>query len=347
MTSLADYSAPRVDAPVRETLTGTALRPGWVGLAAVLLIGVAGVADTLPPSLLYAPLVASALVLGIPHGAVDHLTPARALGRPTNPRSLAAVGGLYLLLGGAYAVAWVFAPAAAFVFFILLTWAHWGQGDVYPLVAWFEETHLPDRSDRLLAAFVRGGLPMAVPLVGAPTQYHDVATRVVGLFDSGAAGSLLWLLDPRVRLAVGVGFAAVTAFALARGYRRCRSWRVDAVETVLLWLYFLVVPPVLAVGLYFPLWHSLRHVGRLVSLDAASQRALAAGDGVAALGRFARDAAPLTLVSVALLGAVAAAVPAGVGSVPDVGAAYLVLLAVLTLPHVVVVTWLDRVQDVW
>lgn len=337
-------------ARARETLARTTLLPGWLTLTLVLPLAALGLAAAVPPSLRYLPLVASALVLGIPHGAVDHLTPARARGSTPGLRQILAVSLLYLALGGAYAVAWVVAPAASFAFFLLLTWVHWGQGDLYHLVALFDRTHLDDRPGRALTAAVRGGLPMVVPLVGSPGRYHDVATGVVGLFDTGAVASLSWLLRTDVRLALGGGLATLSVVALARGYRRAgprRAWRVDAAETVLLWAFFLLVPPVLAIGFYFPLWHSLRHVGRLIDLEEGGHDALVDGEATTALWRFARDALPLTLVSVVLLGVVAAAVPAGVGSLTDVAAAYLVLLAVLTLPHFVVVTYLDRRQGVW
>jgi len=334
----------------RETLATAALVPGWISVALAVPFGVAGLVATVPVTLRYLPLVASALLVGLPHGAVDHLTPARARREVPTRRSLLAVGLCYLLLGGAYAVAWALAPAAAFLSFLLLTWLHWGQGDVYPLVALFPETHLDDRPGRALTAVVRGGIPMVVPLLGFPERYHEVAVRVVGLVDPGAAASLAWLPRGDVRLALGAGLALATATALGRGLMRrgpTRSLRVDAAETVLLWAFFLTVPPVLAIGLYFPFWHGLRHVGRLMRVDGRSASALAAGDPWTPLGAFARDAAPLTAASLVCLAAVAAAVPAGVGTLADVAAAYLVLLAVLTLPHAVVVSWLDRRQGIW
>ena len=67
-------------ATARETLAPLTFVPGWAALAVVVVPVAAGLA--LPPVLQYAPLVASALVLGLPHGAVDHLAVARTRGRP-------------------------------------------------------------------------------------------------------------------------------------------------------------------------------------------------------------------------------------------------------------------------
>jgi Brp/Blh family beta-carotene 15,15'-monooxygenase len=335
---------------VRNAFQRVAMVPGWAVLAVAALLSVLGVGGGLHPAARYVPLLASVLVLGLPHGAVDHLTLARARGDAPTPRSLGAVGALYLLLGGAYAVGWFLAPLPAFLGFLALTWVHWGQGDVYPLVACFDRTHLDDAAGRALTVAVRGGLPMLVPLLGSPERYRAVAARVVGLFDAAAADALGWLTRPDLRLALGVAFGCLTVLTLLRGYRRAgptASLRVDVGETVLLWAYFLVAPPVVAVGLYFTLWHSLRHVGRLAVVDPRSRESLAGGDPRASLRRVARDAAPLTAVSLLLLAGLAVAVPRGAAGVADLVAVYLVLLAVLTAPHVVVVTALDRRQGIW
>lgn len=62
--------------------------------------------------------------------------------------------------------------------------------------------------------------------------------------------------------------------------------------------------------------------------------------------RFAREDAPLTALSLVLLVGFGAVVPATVESVPEYAALYLVFVAVVTLPHVVV-TLMDHAEGVW
>lgn len=337
-------------AAVRETLDGTAIRPVWAVHALLLLPFALGL--DVPLVVQYVPLAVSALLLGLPHGAVDHLAPTRVRGESPTLRSLAGVGVLYGLLGGAYLAAWFLAPVAAFVFFVATTWAHWGQGDVHALVAIEGVEHLRTTGQRVVTAAVRGGLPMLVPLLLGVEQYREVATLLVGRFGVSAA-ALAPLFRVDTRLALGTGFAALTLGTLSLGLRRAPAgladagWRRDAGETGLLWAFFLAVPPVLAVGVYFCLWHSVRHIARLVTLDGEGERALRRGDTATALAGFARDAAPLTLVSLLFLAGFYWLVPVQPGTLPETVGLYLILVAVLTLPHVVVVSLMDREEGVW
>lgn len=320
-----------------------AARPVWTICALFVVGSVLGrlLGASLPPTVRYLPLAASVLVFGLPHGAVDYLVPAR-LGERSLTASMAVVGVLYAVVGGAYAALWLLEPLVAAAAFIAVTWFHWGQGDVHALVAFVGADHLDSTGLRAATAFVRGGLPMFVPLVAFPERYRAVVDAWVGLFGSDL--STAWLFAETTRLVGGSVFLAVTVGVLLVGYRRGsgRSWRVDAGETALLWLFFLSVPPLVAIGVYFCVWHALRHVLRVVAID---------GNGTdtarRAVAKFAREAAPLTGLALVFLVAFGLLVPVPPTSVASLAAAYLVFIAVLTLPHVAVVTWMDRREGVW
>jgi len=191
------------------------------------------------------------------------------------------VSVLYLSLGSFYLALWFAAPVAAFVLFIALTWFHWGQGDLYALVAFVsgEAGYPTDRTRRAWTLLVRGGLPMLVPLLAFPEAYHAVAEITVGLFVPGDADGLSWAFGPSFRLLVGAAFALFALGVLGSNYASAKKrgalgvWRVDAAETALLALYFSLVPPMLAVGLYFCLWHAPRHTspGSSCSIECAPE----------------------------------------------------------------------------
>lgn len=333
---------------VRGRLAAATFRPVWIVLAVVAAVHVLGV--HVPRTVQYAVLLSTVVTLGVPHGALDHLTLSRARDQSVTLRGVVVFSAAYLVAAGAYGLAWLLAPTASFVGFVLLTWFHWGQGDRAHLTVIVDASHLDDRWIGRLTLLVRGGLPMVVPLIGFPDAYESVARTVVGLFDP--AGGVAWLallFEPTTRLALGLGFALLTLATLALGYRATgnrRGWRIDTLETVLLWVFFLTVPPILAIGIYFIVWHSLRHLARLVAVDDVAATALARGATDRLLARVGRDALPMTVGALVLFGALAVVVPNEPGSLAGVGGVYLVLLAVLTLPHAGVVTVLDRIQGV-
>lgn len=340
----------RVASPVDDTrrrLAAATFRPVWILLAVVAAVHLLGVG--IPRTVQYAVLLSTVLVLGLPHGALDHLTLPRARDESVTLRRVVVFSTAYLAVAAAYGLAWLLAPAASFVGFILLTWFHWGQGDRAHLALLGDATHLDDPRIGRLTLLVRGGLPMVVPLVGFPEAYESVARTVVGLFDPARGAWLIPLFEPTTRLAIGVGFGLLTLGTLALGYRAAgdrHGWRLDVTETVLLWVFFLTVPPILAIGIYFVGWHSLRHLARLVAIDDVATTALARGASGRLLARVGRDALPMTAGALVLFGAIAVAVPNEPGSLAGVGGVYLVLLAVLTLPHAGVVTVLDGLQGV-
>ena len=327
----------------------------YPAVAVAALVPLGAVTPLFPVEVGVAAFALGTLVVGMAHGAVDHLVPLRAAPGVSVRRSVAVVSVVYAVLGGAVVAAFFLAPVAAFVGFVALTWLHWGQGDVAALVVAGVD-HLPSSAERWLSLVVRGGLPMGVPLLGGPDEYRLVAEWMVGLFvaDAGAAAAAVDpVFVPETRAAVGAVMLAATAASAGVGYLRVRQgasrrgWLRDVGEVAVLWAWFLLAAPVFAIGVYFAAWHGLRHVGRLVLIDPQAAAALGDGRVRASVARFARDAAPLTLGGFAVVAAVGLAVPSGAAAPGDLLAVSLVAIAALTLPHVAVVAWLDRRQGVW
>ena len=337
--------APDTRSTVRATVV-------WPSRTVVLLLTVVFAAGLgVPGWVQYLPFAASLVLFGLPHGAVDHLVPARLAGRATDFRGVLGVVLLYLALSGLCLALWFTAPAAAFVLFVCVTVFHWGAGDLHALL-FFGPDGLGEMGppSRALLLVFRGCLPMLVPLLFFPDAYRGVATAAAGLFGSDAA-ALSGVFSPAFRLAVGAALAAVAAAFSLRAAGDLAGGRRAllpvALETLLLFAFFAAVPPVLAVGLYFALWHAPRHVARLVLLDPAGSRDLGAGRPMRALARFAAGAAPLTVLALACLVALYLAVPQAAGEPGSLLALYLVLVSALTLPHAVIVAFMDARQGLW
>lgn len=338
-----------VEPQVRSIIQRRLLIP--VGVALALTTAVVALGVQISPWAQFVPFLASLLVLGLPHGALDHLVPARISLTPVR-RSVTGVSILYLVLGAVVLATWLVFPLAAFVIFIGITWYHWGQGDLHAVVAFHGATHLRSVLSRALTIVVRGGLPMLVPLLAFPEAYLNVVTTTAALFRDQPPIPAGAVENARRLGVIVLPTAAILLFSMTAVHRRririTRSWLTDLAEVLLLATFFAVVPPILAVGMYFCFWHALRHIVRLQLIDTAAATALRAGQVARSLRIFARDAVPTT--AVALLVLVIATVITGVTGGHDASrllGVYLVLLSALTLPHVVIVTYMDHRERLW
>ncbi|MGY2082435.1 Brp/Blh family beta-carotene 15,15'-dioxygenase [Blastococcus sp. SYSU DS0539] len=274
-----------------------------------------------------AAVLVAGLLVGLPHGAVDHLVPAWRFGWSLT--RLALFGAAYAgLAAGAYA-AFTTAPGPALLIFVVVSAWHFGTG----------ETAFADlRAGRPVrprpgSALVLGGLVLLVPLLrglGAPGSDTGALTAAVapgwGGVPPGAATAAVAVLS---------GAGVVLAVVLARRHR----W-LEAGEVVLLTALVLVVPPLAAFGVYFGAWHSMRHVARVMAEDPANGADLVAGRLARPLRRFALAAGAPTAVVLLVLAALWSSADGWRGLV----ATDLPLLAALTLPHVLVIGWVDRTQ---
>jgi beta-carotene 15,15'-dioxygenase len=344
VTAVARFTAPgqaqqQDDAPaaLRTWVADRVLAPVTVVLAVLALacavVRAAGADIPMPVQLV--PFVVSILVFGLPHGALDHLVPARLRPETSRLRSVTVVVVLYLVVGSATALLWAAAPLAGFAAFIAITWFHWGQGDLF--VDRLLRDGVPNRWGAALTVCLRGALPMVVPFVTQP----DDALRVVAGTASSVGGATHGVLVVPAGVAGAVVVLVLVVAHLVALRRTGVPLARQAWEDVVLLVVFAVVPPVLAVGLYFTLWHAVRHILRLELTDPVSADQLHRGRLLAPFLRFARQAWPVTVVAVAMLVGLAAVLHRA-----DLGV-YLALIAALTTPHTVVVTWMDRRQRTW
>lgn len=252
--------------------------------------------------------VASVVLFGLPHGAVDHVVMARLAG--VSVASKRAVGLVTLYLGVVLAVIalWLVAPAVVWVGFIGTTWLHWGQGD-----AWFL-----GRPGRPALIASRGALPMLAPLVFHPDEYLRVSAAFV---EASGHTFTSFPTPPTLQLGALVLLAAAVASEVREAGR-------PSVEPALLLAFFAVVPPVLAIAIYFCFWHAPRHLVRL------SQELR--GPRWRDLAWVLRKAVPLTVAAASLTLLVFALLPTH-----DYFSVYLAVIASLTLPHVMVVCCQD------
>jgi len=186
-----------------------------------------------------------ALVIGIPHGAVDHLI--------AIPELLSLKMALFLIkylavTGLAIWFMLVF-PLLGFQLIVFLSALHFGVGDA----SFFMEIYRRSQSvrfPRALYAVAAGFTPVMIPLVSENTRtaLEAVNPQLVSWAGSFAHQALLGCIV--------LNLTTVTLLLARKIY-------FPAVDLLALLALALMAPPLVAFALYFGLWHAMRHTARL------------------------------------------------------------------------------------
>ena len=307
------HQAPR---PGRTTSAASHL-----SVAAVLVLVVAAL---LAPGAVAAaaPAVAvGGLLLGLPHGAVDHMVPFWSTGQAVTLPRLAKILLSYLAVAALAAAALLAAPGPAVAVFLVVSALHFGRGEV-SFAAERAGRRPPRTHHEMAVTLAHGAVVVALPYA----LWHEVSGPVL-------AQLAPTLVDPPALVlhSLVVGTAVLVVAAAARLARQ-RRWR-ELAELAVLVACFTLVTPLAAFGVYFGLWHAGRHTSRMVEL--AAETAPAGAPRGWAARRYALHALAPTAVAVAALVVIASTDDASV-----LAAEFAVLLA-LTFPHVQTVAVLD------
>jgi Brp/Blh family beta-carotene 15,15'-monooxygenase len=264
---------------------------------------------------------------GVPHGAADHVMAARLSGG----RSMLAIGVVY---AGIAAAAWAlmqWAGPIALVVVVALSVVHFGLGELevcHQLTGW--------RPGRLIsvAVAVAGCGALILPLARSGDQFRGVAAAI----SPGLAPLISGQLFERSLAGIWLVAAVVAIIASIRA-----AQRLVALDIALVGALGLIAPPLVAFAVWFGCWHAIRHCARMLTVEPGCATLVSTGRDRSAVLRLIRLAAlpsAAALATVLVLGwfTVTASDPA------VVVAEILRLLLALTVPHMVVVWWLDRAK---
>ncbi len=277
------------------------------------------------------PFLASLVLLGMPHGAIDHILYFRHRGQPMTPSLLAVFVLFYLGLAVAMAALWLAFPLGCCLFFLLLTWAHWGEGD-------FLAERAQGGKVGFFFGFSRGSYPVLLPFVSDASSYLDVLNGALSLSGREMPPEVTTLvLSKGFPLGI-LAFVVVLTLGERMKHRNSPRWKEQTLEILVLWVLFLLLPPLFSVGLYFIFWHSLRHI-RLMGRKI--------GEPLARFGRvdwrvFYRWAAPFTLAGILFVLGWFLWNSSGQREISSIIGSYLVVLWALTWPHALLTHWIFR-----
>ena len=318
--------------------------PVYFGAVVLSLLGFIGAFDHLPLIWLAAPLLISALIYGLPHGAIDDSILMKSMKRPGSAFwRWAIVWSAYLLVALLYLGVWVLSPSAAFVFFIILTWVHWGQGDLYFLKQVYRVSYLEHPIPKALAFFIRGGLPMGITLIAFPETYQEVAGWTLAVFGSSEQSLDLFFGTNFINVIKYTLITIILTYALliltlTKSSKKCDAL-VDICEILVLSLFFLSLPPLFSIGIYFCVWHGLRHILRLWLWETGKYASKSRF--VFVPGSILLKTIPNTVLSLLFLVFIFYIPQNQELRTEFIIGVYLVLIACLTLPHFFTVCYMD------
>jgi Brp/Blh family beta-carotene 15,15'-monooxygenase len=264
-----------------------------------------------------------ALIIGIPHGALDHLV--------TLPKDKPAKMALFVIIYVLIAVAAVWAilqwNVLGFQLVVIMSAAHFGIGDA-AFIAESERLNngvSKSLTDRLIYALPAGLLPVFVPLTSDLTNSALAEVNPQLINWAGSNSNLIHLLVLLI--------AASSLFILI-----LKRDDKGAMDLALLAALSILTPPLVAFAIYFGLWHALRHTARLTLNLSKSEIAYQDNQPKRAFINAVLPGIP-ALIGTFIVAAVLAATN------PDNSRllwSILVVIWALTVPHMMVTAKLDK-----
>jgi len=187
------------------------------------------------------------LLMGIPHGAVDHVLPPGG-SWPVRLGAVSRLIGLYWLAFAAMLAVVLAVPVVGYWAIIVLAVFHWGVGDA---VLRRERRGEATGIGGPVEILAYGGFIVVNAAVWPDNVRAVLATVAPGVADEARLPTLV----------VGCLLAAAMVAFSARMLLR-RRW-LEAGEVALLLVLAILTPPIVAFGLYFGLWHAVRQTTRL------------------------------------------------------------------------------------
>ncbi|MFO7799021.1 Brp/Blh family beta-carotene 15,15'-dioxygenase [Rhodohalobacter sp.] len=258
-------------------------------------------------------LLLSVFIIGIPHGAIDHIMATELYGLKNSLKDHLLFYASYLFIMLIIAVLWIYAPVAGMTLFLLISIYHFGQADM--------EDFLNSSAPSYLWYILRGVLIIGLIVFSSPTTTYPIISEAMRMdlmafedFMPDASLSVLILLSL---------YAAFTLWGIFKKHFK-QNLRFVADSTLLAGL-IIITGPLIGFAVYFALWHSIGHVNEMKEFFESKRKSLS-------FVEFYKKATPFTLVS--LFGLL---MLYGINQFLQLEGEFItlmfILISVLTLPH--------------
>jgi beta-carotene 15,15'-dioxygenase len=279
----------------------------------VVLIGVGLLLPQILELLIIPILLLSVFIIGIPHGAIDHIMASELYGLRNSLKDHILFYASYLLIMLFIAFLWIYIPIAGMVLFLAISIYHFGQADM--------EDFLKSSTPNVTWYITRGTLIIGLIIFADTSTSYPIMAEAMRLDLTTFANVM-----PDPLYATGfiiLVYTGLTLFGLSKNnFTNNFSFIADSIIITLL---LLITGPLIGFAVYFALWHSIGHVNEMKKFFEAKNKSLT-------IIEFYKKAAPFTLIS--LLGLVLLFY---INQLMQLEGEFVtlmfILISVLTLPH--------------
>ncbi len=257
------------------------------------------------------------LLLGIPHGATDHLIFLQLNKSFLGGKQLDRFYFLYLLLMVAYGFLWWLLPTIALGVFLLLSVYHFGQSN-------WNYAGFGNKTLERFTYLIWGAWVLLVPILW---HYDDASVIISGLIGGEAP-----LLPIGWRQAMYLGLLTIniwlTVYLWAKQIISQLQLRDEIIHLLIFCLLFTSTPLLLGFVVYFVFWHSIGSIADQI-------RFFSRYNTDYSWKNYVRQAFPLSLAAVAGLGLLYTT-QTYIGVQPNIGLLF-IFISIVTLPHMILI----------
>lgn len=255
------------------------------------------------------------LILGIPHGAIDHIIFFKVSNSGKSSWSRFIL--LYVSCSILYGIVWYFSPMIALGIFVLVSAYHFGEGQLHYISvkkSWIRSIFFLSYGMTVLASFF---------------YYHtDFCVSILDQLNTDIA--IYWVRITRslYHLFLALLFFKLLVLVLDR-HIKLVEFLNEILVVIVIHIVFLTLPPLLAFSFYFCVWHSIKVLSHQYNL-------LKEIDNVVIIP-FVKKLLPYT--TIAVFGIVLAVLLSNVGLISwNPLLSFFVMISLITLPHAYVMS---------
>lgn len=278
-------------------------------------------------SIRYYALAASVLIIGMPHGALDHKIYFKALHKEETIATQVKFYMGYLFIVLVYAWLWYVQPFIGFLLFMMFTLYHFGQSDTerLELNGWLKQLFILARGLSIAGLILFGSDPFYTSRVVESVTGISLISIVYNFTTVENLRLFFALLYPTVYL--------ISSFFSSKV--PLKNWlTIDAFMVPLL---FSWVDPIFAFAIYFGLWHGYNHTKTMLDFMSTPEHKYG-------FKWFYKETALYSIISYVGLLLIYYLVEA-FGNEALLVAILFTLISVITLPHMLVVEQMYRAFD--